>query len=168
MSRNLSNLLCAPGAPRTTWKYSPETASFCLWLLTAFFREDCFREDFLIRQHVWTTSFFLLCHGCNSHMWLTWAKENWRQIGILQLEWWVKSRPQARLPSAPKQWKSDAHVKIKPLSLLSVLDLHWECSNIKASVSVHWWAQCHEEWTRGNRKVQHLQELNPCCPTDFD
>ena len=47
-----------------------------------------FRKDFLIRQRVcqWTIFFFLRYHGCNSHMWLIWAKENWIQMEILQLE----------------------------------------------------------------------------------
>ena len=45
----------------------------------------CFR-DFLIKQHVWPSFFFLRRHVCNRHTWLTRAKENWRQIWILQLD----------------------------------------------------------------------------------
>ena len=68
-------------------KFAPETASFCRWILTATCSLLlCFREDFLIRQLVRTSFFFMRRHGCNRHTWLTWAKENWRRIGILQVE----------------------------------------------------------------------------------
>ena len=68
-------------------KYAPEIASVCRWMLKA----TCsllqyFTEDFLIRQHVWNSFFFMRRLGCNRHTWLTWAKEYWRQIETLQLE----------------------------------------------------------------------------------
>ena len=64
-------------------------------------------------------------------------------------------------PSAPKQRKSDVHVKSQNPVSGSARDRHWrysrkhnhrECSNIKEHVWVHWQAHCHAKWPKGSRE----------------
>ena len=42
-----------------------------------------------------------------------------------------------------------------------------ECSNLKACLSVHWWAQCHLKWPRGCKDTQITSGIKPSLPTHW-